>query len=197
MKKSIIAILVCLVVVFNITAPASAQTEIEAKVGNEEFTDYKQAWAKVSTKVGTIEVLADWVLDVSLVVPMDKEIVVNMNGHSIRREFDEGIVGVNGQVFFLDKYSRLTINGGQQTMEHKGNISLKGLWKYDPNGTHSLYGGLISGGVNGEGGGGIHLDYYSKATLNDVTVAGNVSWDDSENIVPIGSTKIIYLNRGW
>lgn len=178
MKKSIIALIMCLSFLFLISVSVFAQTEIVARVGDEEFTNYKSAWSKVSKNGGTIEVLADWVLTESLLVPLDVEITVNMNGHNIRRETEEGIVWESGQIFLLDNFARLTVNGGTKTTEHKGSISSKGLWKYDTNGTHSLYGGLISGGVNGEGGGGIHMKYYSKAVLNNVTVAGNVSYDN-------------------
>ena len=113
-----------------------------------------------------------------MTVPEGKEITVNMNGHNIRRNFAPGTAAYSGQVFLVQDDAKLIVNGGTKTTEHKGTISPEGLWMSDETGTNSLYGGLISGGSNGDGGGGIHIQENSKVTLNDVTVAGNRSLHD-------------------
>ena len=149
-----------------------------AKVGEVEYTNYIQAWQAVQQNGGTIDVLSDWVLAGNLEVFSNKTITVNMNGHNIRRNLAAGTAIVSGQVFLVRENAELIINGGTKTTERKGTLTPKGLWVNDENGTYSLYGGLISGGSNGDGGGGIHIQKNGKVTLNSVTLAGNTSLDD-------------------
>lgn len=177
MKKKIISLLLCLAMI-SVSAPVIAENTVVAKVGNTEYTNYEQAWKEVQTNGGTIDVLSDWVLSENLTIPEAKKIIVNMNGHHIRRNFTAGTSEESGQIFLVCDNAELIVNGGTKTTEHKGSLSPDGLWINDENGTHSLYGGLISGGSNGDGGGGIHIQENSKVTLNDVTVAGNQSWDN-------------------
>lgn len=176
MKKKIISLLLCLAMI-SVSAPVIAENTVVAKVGNTEYTNYEHAWKEVQTNGGTIDVLSDWVLSENLTIPEAKTIIVNMNGHHIRRNFTAGTSEESGQIFLVCDNAELIVNGGTKTTEHKGSLSPDGLWINDENGTHSLYGGLISGGSNGDGGGGIHIQKNSKVTLNDVTVAGNQSWD--------------------
>ena len=177
MKKKIISLLLCLAMI-SVSAPVIAENTVVAKVGNTEYTNYEQAWEYVQANGGTIDVLSDWVMDKNLTVPEGKKITVNMNGHNIRRNFAPGTAAGSGQIFLVCDNAELIVNGGTETTEHKGTISPEGLWINDETGTNSLYGGLISGGANGDGGGGIHIQENAKVTLNDVTVAGNRSQDD-------------------
>lgn len=177
MKKKIISLLLCLAMI-SVSAPVIAENTVVAKVGNTEYTNYEQAWEYVQANGGTIDVLSDWVMDKNLTVPEGKKITVNMNGHNIRRNFALGTAAGSGQIFLVCDNAELIVNGGTETTEHKGTISPEGLWINDETGTNSLYGGLISGGANGDGGGGIHIQENAKVTLNDVTVAGNRSQDD-------------------
>ena len=149
-----------------------------AKVGEVEYTNYIQAWQAVQKNGGTIDVLSDWVLTGNLEVFSNKTITVNMNGHNIRRNLAAGTAIGSGQVFLVRENAELIINGGTKTTEHKGTLTPKGVWVNDENGTYSLYGGLISGGSNGDGGGGIHIQKNGKVTLNSVTLAGKTSLDD-------------------
>ena len=118
-----------------------------AKVGEVEYTNYIQAWQAVQQNGGTIDVLSDWVLTGNLEVFANKTITVNMNGHNIRRNLAAGTAIGSGQVFLVRENAELIINGGTKTTEHKGTLTPKGVWVNDENGTYSLYGGLISGGI--------------------------------------------------
>ena len=178
MKKKIISLLLCLSMIsVSVSVPVVAENIVVAKIGNTEYTSYEQAWKEVQKTGGTIEVLSDWVLSENLMVPEDMKITVNMNGHNIRRNLAVGTAIGSGYVFFVCDNAELIVNGGTKTTEHKGSLSPDGLWINDENGTDSLNGGLISGGSNGDGGGGIQIQENSKVILNDVTVAGNRSLD--------------------
>ena len=178
MKKKILSLLLC-IAMLSVSVPAMAENNCVAKIGSIEYTSYKEAWAYVQANGGTVDVLSDWVLDSNLIVPEDKIITVNMNGHNIRRNFAPGTAANSGQIFLVCDNAELIVKGGTETTEHKGTISPEGLWMYDENGTNSLYGGLISGGSNNNGGGGIHIQENAKVTLNNVTVAGNRSLDNN------------------
>ena len=174
MKKKILSLLLC-IAMLSVSVPAMAENNCVAKVGDTEYTSHEVAWTYVQQNGGTIDVLSDWVMDKNLTVPEGKKITVNMNGHNIRRNLAVGTAIGSGYVFFVDDNAELIVNGGTKTTEHKGSLSPDGLWINDENGTDSLNGGLISGGSNGDGGGGIQIQENSKVTLNDVTVAGNRS----------------------
>lgn len=201
MKKKIISLLLCLAML-SVSVPAMAENNCVAKIGSIEYTSFEEAWKYVQANGGTIDVLSDWVLDRNLTVPEDMKITVNMNGHNIRRNFAPGTDAGSGQIFLVCDNAELIVNGGTETTEHKGTISPEGLWINDETGTNSLYGGLISGGANGDGGGGIHIQENAKVTLNDVTVAGNRSshdegaggirlqYDDSELV--LNNSRICY-----
>ena len=150
MKKRILSVLLCLAI-SSVSVPAIAENNCVAKIGSIEYTSFEEAWGYVQANGGTIDVLSDWVLDRNLTVPEDMKITVNMNGHNIRRNLAAGTAIVSGQVFLVRENAELIINGGTKTTEHKGTLTPKGLWVNDENGTYSLYGGLISGGSNGDG----------------------------------------------
>ena len=79
MKKKIVALLLCLVMIF-VSAPVIAENTVVAKVGNTEYTNYAQAWQDVQTNGGTVEVLSDWVLSGNLTVSKTKTIIVDSDG---------------------------------------------------------------------------------------------------------------------
>ncbi len=178
MDKKIVLIFLCVSILFSLSCTAFAETSVVAKVGDNEYNDYSTAWKAVSENGGTIEVLADWILAGCLSVPEGKTITVNMNGHNIRRNINLGYAIGSGEIFLVKPNAQLVVNGGTESIEHKG-ILTDGLWIPAENGNISLYGGLISGGANSDGGGGIHIQKNAKVTLNNVTVAGNNSYDGS------------------
>lgn len=146
--------------------------------------------ARGNTKNGqvVIDFYTDWACEYEETVPVGADWVINLNGHMVNRglaTFDLQVYD-NGRIFSVADSARLTINGGDKTVEHKGILRTDmNFWVSDEeNGTDVIKGGLLTGGAigedakgNGAGGGAISV-WGSNAVVElvDVTLAGNVSY---------------------
>ncbi len=142
--------------------------------GSATYYSVGDAWRAAGS--GTKIVLqTDWVCD-RLVVDSNKEIYVNMNGHSIsRKNLSEG--KKDGEVFCLYDGAKLTLTGGdaKRTFEYTGySVKTGGSEKMTV-----TSGGLVTGGKSTNGGGGIHMNAGSELTLDNVAVNGNHAEENS------------------
>ncbi len=143
-----------------------------AKVANLDAGSASDANKKIKerTKQGfhiTINMTADW-NNQTIEIPSGADVTIKMNGHTINRNRTSG--GRNDSAIQVGKNALLSIDGGTKT-------SFKGMRIYSPSGSYTMQSrnvaGLITGGYNTNGGGGIDMAGGSSVTLNNVFLAGN------------------------
>ncbi len=135
----------------------------------------------------TIDLYTDWNTKNygCILVEENDRMTVNLNGHMINRgEADASFYGSgDGQIFKVDgNGSYLTINGGDSTVRHNGDLVSDSLGGYfwvprEKNASKPLYGGLLTGGAcdDSDGAGAISVCHGAYLYLNGVTIAGNLS----------------------
>lgn len=170
MKKTFKAILAFLlsIIIFSGTLPMSVFAEEVQKHDyvayvwqankvndGEYFKNIEDAWSKACSW-GHILIMKDWKTEKVLTVPEDKKISVYMDGHVI----DRGLTSSkdSGEVFLLREDSTLTVYGGSEADVEASSDKAK-----------------ITGGYNGDGGGGIHVQKNATVYLYGVSVSGNKS----------------------
>ena len=155
---------------------AQAVENYAAEVNSRKYEKYSEAWAAVSNG-GTITMLSDWSISSVLAVNENKTVTVNMNGFMINRALSSKTS--SGQVFLVKSGAVLNIIGEKDSQtEHMGTIQ-NDAWHFNANGIHAIYGALITGGYNSNGGGAIHVQENGQVNVQNVTIAGNVSTDGS------------------
>ena len=191
MKRSLFRSLVCLLLVLSMVLPllpdnlsvALAASNYVAFVNGTYYTSYSDAWNAVcSSSSGTISMLTDWDIGGRLTVPENHTVTLNMNGHVINRKKTNtskmryaSDSGGNGTAFFISEGAKLTINGGNSELVHKGSL-YSDIWYYDGKGSVSFNGGLITGCATDSDAGAITLHKKNaELIMNNVTMAGNVS----------------------
>ncbi len=143
-----------------------------AKVANLDANSASEANKKIKerTKQGfhiTINMTADW-NNKTIEIPSGADVTIKMNGHTINRNRTSG--GRNDSAIQVGNNALLSIDGGTKT-------SFKSMRIYSPSGSYTMQSrnvaGLITGGYNTNGGGGIDMAGGSSVTLNNVYLAGN------------------------
>ena len=99
---------------------------------------------------------SDWIHDMQIVIPANCYYVIDLNGHRIMRERNGKKID-NGGVFKVCEGAELTINDSNPTKN---------------NGYSAMKGGMIIGGANSNGGGGITVEkgaclYMTGGTIYD------------------------------
>lgn len=131
----------------------------------KEFTDPNQAWLSlVGMTIGSsvssyrIELTlgSDWTHDTQLTVPSNGYIVIDLNGHRIIRNRNGKKID-NGGVFLINEGGTLTINDSNPNKDN-GYTSSR------------IRGGMIAGGANSNGGGGITVEKNANLYMNGGTV---------------------------
>ena len=142
------------------------------KVANLDAGSASDANKKIKerTKQGfhiTINMTADW-NNKTIEIPSGADVTIKMNGHTINRNRTSG--GRNDSAIQVGSNALLSIDGGTKT-------SFKSMRIYSPSGSYTMQSrnvaGLITGGYNTNGGGGIDMAGGSSVTLNNVYLAGN------------------------
>ena len=131
----------------------------------KEFTDPNQAWLSlVGMTIGSsvssyrIELTlgSDWTHDTQLTVPSNGYIVIDLNGHRIIRNRNGKKID-NGGVFLINEGGTLTINDSNPNKDN-GYTSSR------------IRGGMIAGGANSNGGGGITVEKNANLYMNGGTI---------------------------
>lgn len=170
----------------------------EGQTSTDPYLDIADAFKQVKnwanndgTKSVTIDLYDDFNSNSYGLIEFSKgrQYVLNLNGHMINRdESDYSYYGKgDGEVIAVTGGSSLTVNGGSSSeakaTSHGGYLVTDSdggkLWQDSANDSSCpITGGLITGGAcdSGSTAGGIAVaGDGAKLTLNDVTVAGNVS----------------------
>ena len=165
---------------------------VQCENNNLYATSFKQIndeLVKMKGKTVIIDMYCDWnARDTSaegvavpehLVIPAGTRATLNMNGYMIDRGLsgNQSMSKSGGEVIQVQGGATLTINGGS-TDEAKGRthdayvyVSTERNGFVEPT-QQTFTGGLIAGGNNKNGAGGIRMLSGSTVTLNDVTIAG-------------------------
>jgi hypothetical protein len=128
------------------------------------------------------------------------DITLDLNGYMVNR----GNAGAshstagNGEVFRIPEGGSLTIEDSNSTRMHMGYVDSY-LWFPTADAsrnTQPLYGGVIAGGANSTGGGGIVVCGNATLTINGGTLAGNVSSQGGGGITASDEGADIIMNGG-
>ena len=173
-KLICIGALLLLLISLNTFSAFAESTNYVAEVNSVKYEKYADAWSAVGNG-GTINMLGDWTINKVLTVDENKTVNINMNGYMINRGLTSSTS--SGQVFLVKNGATLNINGDENSnIAHKGTIQAD-MWHYNANGNHTIFGSLITGGYNSNGGGAIHIQKNANVTIKNVTIAGNASSD--------------------
>ena len=162
-----------------IKVSAAGEQQYVAQVGNQKYTNYRDAWAAVKNG-GELTMLADWHTAEMLTVEADRYVTVHMNGHMINRGLTKS--EDDGEIFLVKQNGLLILNGnGINSTEHWGTVR-NGKWTFRENGmgTVKINGSLLTGGYNDDGGAAIHIQENAEVRLDGVTVAGNATSDNEK-----------------
>ena len=129
----------------------------------QEFDNPSQAFMNLIVKYMTSAVIgyrveltlgSDYTFDGQITVPSNAYLVVDLNGHNICRTRNGKMID-NGGVFLVKEGGTLTINDS--------NPNVKSGWS-------NIRGGIIMGGANSNGGGGITVERNANLYMNGGTI---------------------------
>ncbi len=138
--------------------------------GTKTYYRLGDAWTAANN--GTKIILqTDWVCTTPLDIASNKNVSMNLNGHSISRSNKNDVR--NGHVFSMQSGAKLNLSGGDasRTFSYSPGSAMGSSTK-----SQVTSGGLITNGWNDIGGGGIDIKGDNcELTLDNVAVAGNRS----------------------
>ena len=167
--KYLFSILTCTFIFINPTQ-LRAEDEVFATSsdGSKEYNTIEDAWSAAQNGIDIV-LYEDWHLDSKLELGSGKTANVEMNGYTISRNLDSQ--ETDGEVICLKSGSTLNLTGNNYSSTEITYMSL------NQDGTTSestvTTGGLITGGNNVSGAGGIDMKSSSTLNLENVTIAGN------------------------
>lgn len=122
---------------------------------------------------------SDWIHDFQITAPANGYLVIDLNGHRIVRNRNGKKID-NGGVFLVKEGGTLTINDSNPN-------------KY--NGYSAMRGGMILGGANSNGGGGITVEKGANLYMNGGTIYDCRTDYHGGGICAMEDAKIIVLKR--
>ena len=158
-------------------------------VKSEEFTDPAAAWEKALTLAGDNELVkgvtaedsvveitlgTDWVSDKCLYTGEKKNIVIDLNGHCVRRS---GKKQKDGGVFRIGERSKLTVNDSNPASKGYANHS----------------GGVIADGNGDDCGGGIIIETSGQLFMTGGTIYNCVTDEHGGGIYARGEKTVVSL----
>ena len=166
-------------------------------VFNDGTTQDFETMSKVFSSIiihkgGTINLNRDWDYQDNgttwtgpFIIGGGETVTINLNGHIMNRhlagDVESSSAVSDGCLFHVREDSTLIINGGKDASDasittwHMGRTS-QGIWMTEDDfGSIKYGGGMLAGGYNSDGGGCITADAGANVTLNNVTLAGNIS----------------------
>ena len=152
-----------------------------------EYDDPNRAYLTILGAIGSvyssfrIEITlgSDWIHDSQITVPANSYLVVDLNGHRIVRNRNGKKIS-NGGVFLVKEGGTLTVNDSDPN-------------KY--NGYSSIRGGIIAGGANSNGGGGITVEKNANLYMNGGTIYDCRTDYHGGGICAMDGAKLIVLKK--
>ena len=154
----------------------------------QEFDNPTQAMANLIVKYMSAAVIgyrveltlgSDYNFDGQITVPSNAYLVVDLNGHNICRTRNGKMID-NGGVFLVKEGGSLTINDS--------NPNVRSGWG-------NIRGGIIMGGANSNGGGGITVERTASLYMNGGTIYDCRSDDHGGGICANNGAKIVVLKN--
>ena len=166
------ALLSICMALFLITVPASAA---ETEVSTE--TDLKNALATSSIS----EIKLKGKIEISNTLTVDRTVALDLNGFVLHMTGNKSVIKVESN-------GDLTIKDSNASVPHRFTPNNDGLWKLDEtNGTETVSGGVITGGVASENigdarfpcdcGGGVYIAEGGKLTMTGGNIVGCTAAD--------------------
>lgn len=165
-------VLGCLLSLGMLLCPLSVQAEEDAGIvaytlDNRIFTSMEEAW---NVACGGTEVYLnkDWNVTWLLRVYEGNNATIDLNGHSITRVHSD--YEDEGGAIYLYKNASLTLNG---SIDRTFNFTDYSKGKNSSRVASATLGGIVTGGDNKNGAGGVQMEEGSTLTLNHVGIVGN------------------------
>ncbi len=138
---------------------------------NRTFTSMEDAWNMA--RGGTLVYLnKDWDMSSRLILQSGENVTLDLNGHSITRQLSK--CESDGEVIYMNENSNLTLQGStDRTFTVK---DWKGYYTDKSDTVDVTTGGVITGGMSNNGGGGIKMSADSILNLDNVGVVGNETY---------------------
>ena len=192
--KKLLAILMVIAMLISVLQklPINAADPI-GKLNGQSYTSFEKMLSDLKSnykdKSVTIEMLCNWnaanssAYDKRIYLPEGCWATLNMHGFVFNRNraWNSSSTG-SGDLFQLDPYAHLTINGAsnqtEKQIEHRNVATYSTTYKDGKAGKMiTTYGATLTGGCNTSGAGCIQLEDHCELILNDVTIAGCSSMD--------------------
>ncbi|MCR5653220.1 MAG: leucine-rich repeat protein, partial [Ruminococcus sp.] len=142
---------------------------------------FEKAWEKVQENGGVVGIRTDTKVSKMLIVPYQKSITLELNGHKL----DRGLINANksasnGSVLSVRQGAKLDVYGGTVATPNPHNKLTVSAWEPCPGVTCPNTGkftienrGVITGGFTSGNGGGINVGKNAAVTLHYTAIAGN------------------------
>ena len=149
---------------YNIQAGATLHLMVQTSgaKGTMVSSDISEAMSRLDP---IIQLWSD--LDLSGGMKVDYDLTLDLNGYVLK--LTDTFV-VEGRIT-VENGGSLTIIDSNPTAEHKFMPNADGLWELNENGTKSVFGGVITGGSDGLGGG-VYVSNGGTLTMNGGNIAG-------------------------
>ena len=163
--------------------------ELKDLIAYEEFDSPQDAWNRASalaksgsfSKEGNkveITLGSDWTHDKELVLKDYTNIIIDLNGHYIKRNRNRKPIE-NGGIFRLKLGARLTVNDSNP----------------DSNGYDGIKGGVITGGASSNSGGAVTLEYASGLRMTGGTIYDCISTNNGGGICCEPGTEFVSMEN--
>ena len=187
MRKRILSILLTVCMVLRL-APVGVFAEGKAAKSvttNSELTD-----ALADDSADTVKLEADIHPNIGETFTVDREVTLDLNGYMMER--------YGGSRFFdVKDGGHLTIIDSRPTVERKFRIDNNGVWwDSERNGTEIVCGGVITGGLDKRGGGGVYVYAGGRLTMNGGSIVGCQGSDSEGGGVYVHGDGVFEMNDG-
>ena len=123
---------------------------------------------------GEYKLIADIIIDRSIVIKKEKSVTLDLNGHVLQYKNDS----TKGSVIKVESGGHLTIQDSNTgSLSHKFTPNSDGLWVLDENGSETIPGGVITGGTGTQWdqyyqGGGVYIAPGGTLTMESGSIVG-------------------------
>lgn len=173
--------------------------------GDSEVTSvstFAEAWtAATASDEAVVGMLADVTVSSTLVVPENKSITLELNGHILDRDLMATSLTVgpeNGNVITVSEGATLTIYGGTEADPEPAGAPTSRVWGYvagDINEVSTVTDrGVITGGFSADNGGAIKIEQDASVNLYYTAVTGNRADNNGGGVALVGDNATLNMH---
>ena len=164
----------------------------------KKYTDsLEEAWEEAtSADEGVVGLFDDVTISSTLVVPKDKKITLELNGHILDRGLSGDSAANNGNVITVSEGAVLNIYGGKESVPEPESEKTVSVWNSDgTTRTEKISNkGVITGGYSSTDGGGIKVEKEGSLNLYYTAVSGNRTNTIGGGIALVGDEAKLSIN---